>query len=143
VNVGKGFQVAKPEMSLAEGDRLLVRENAAAVLSFAADDCFETLREPGLYIVKKKPCVAGETRVEQGAFNGKLSTSNAAIAVAPIAGAGAAAGAGAGAAAGAGAVAAGAAIPSGGLIASAGFVGTVGAAYVATTYFFPRPVSAD
>jgi hypothetical protein len=133
VNSGKGFQIAKPEMSLAEGNRLLVRENAAAILSFAADGCFQSLREPGLYIVKKESCVAGETRVERGAFNGKPATSNTGIAVTPIAGAGAAAGA----------AAAGAAIPSGSIIASAGFAGTVGAAYVATTYFLRRPVSAD
>jgi hypothetical protein len=128
VNMGKGFQVAKPEMSLAEGDRLLVRENAAAVLSFAADGCFETLREPGLYTVKKEPCVAGETRVARGAFNGTLVTSNATATIAPIAGVGAAAGA---------------AIPTTGVIAGAGFVGIVGATFVATTYFDRKPVSAD
>jgi hypothetical protein len=123
INAGAGFEVAKGEMSLAEGDTLLVKENSGVVLNFASSGCFQSMREPGLYVIKNQPCVPGESRVVTS--NLTASTAPQIAALAP------------------GATIATPALPSGTVMASLGIAGAIGAAFVASTFLLSDPVSAD
>jgi hypothetical protein len=59
-----GFTKAKSGTPLKAGDRLMLREGAAAILNAAESGCFVSLREAGLYVVPDLAnCTPGQTQV--------------------------------------------------------------------------------
>ena len=128
INTGHGFRVAESNDPLAQGARVLVRNNTTAVVNYIETGCTQTLAEPGLYVVKQEACVLGESNSFRGMFQNTVTETSRPIAVAPLVPAIAGAGA-----AGSGANA----------IVAIGFAGGVAGTFVATEFIFAAPVSED
>jgi len=57
VNTGNGYAVAKPGMSIAQGDRLIALDSSSAKIVYA-DGCITDLKENNLIGVEGKTCTA-------------------------------------------------------------------------------------
>jgi hypothetical protein len=69
VQMPVGFLTAEDGLAVHVGQKIVVRANSSAIISFGRGSCFVSLRKPGIFTVPQlDTCVAGQVMVFDGTF---------------------------------------------------------------------------